>query len=118
MTAPAQTARTAARKPRPKPERFARVLKRFDNGQLLVEVEERFPRSSKLTHYYVHEIPAQFGRGFHFAKFASEGGETHDCNVGDEQGAPACCDCKGHERFGYCRHVSCARALIAAGKLS
>jgi hypothetical protein len=109
--------------PRPrvkaKKERTARVVSRFSNGQILVEIEDRFPRSVKLTHYYVTPLASDYGVAFRFSKFACEGGEEYHVNVGGE-GEPASCDCLGHLKHGHkttCRHVACARALIAAGKL-
>jgi hypothetical protein len=107
-------------RPRVKPARFVRVLSRFSNGQILVEIEDRYPRSYKLTHYYLTSLPADFGRAFRFSKFACEGGEEYHVNVGGE-GEPASCDCLGHLKHGHktvCRHVACTRALIAAGKLA
>jgi hypothetical protein len=37
-------------------------------------------------------------------------------NLGDRDTAPSC-ECRGASRFGYCKHVSPTRALLAAGKL-
>jgi hypothetical protein len=102
-----------------KKARFVRVLSRFFDGQVLIEIEDRFPRSHKLTHYYVTCLPADFGRAFRFSKFACEGGEEYHVNVGDDSN-PASCECKGHLQHGHktvCRHVACARALLAVGKL-
>jgi hypothetical protein len=109
----------SSRRPRVKPARFVRVLSTFSNGQILVEIEDRYPRSFKLTHYYITPLPADYGRAFRFSKFACEGGEEYFVNIGDSS-APASCDCLGHLKHGHkttCRHVACARALIAEGDL-
>jgi hypothetical protein len=99
-----------------KKQRFARVLGRLDRcGELVVRIEEIGPRSSLERHYYVLPIPADFGRGFSWEKFGVEGGEIYHVCIDGERGT---CDCKGHERWGHCKHVDCTQALIAAGKLS
>jgi hypothetical protein len=83
-------------------------------GDLLVRIEERGARSTFERHYYVRAIPSDFGRAFRWEKFSVEGGETyHVCLDGET----ASCECKGFERWGRCKHVSCALALIASGKL-
>ena len=112
----ATTARSTARKS----ARFARVLGRLDNGELMVEVEDRRPTTSKFSHYYISPIPADYGKAFRFEKFAAEGGEVYAVNLGDER-EPASCECLGHLRFGHktvCRHIASARALVGAGKLA
>jgi hypothetical protein len=100
-----------------KKQRSARVLGKLLTGELLVRIEEVGPRSSLERCYYVKPIPADFGKAFRWEKFAIDGGDVHAVNVGGD-GAPACCCCKGFERWGHCKHVDCSLALIAAGKLS
>ena len=106
---------------RSKPARFARILATFPNGTRLVEIEERGPRSLlKLTHYYVSPLPAEFGKAFRWAKFAHQGGEVRDVNIGDGAEHPASCECLGHERWSHrtvCRHIACTRKLLDEGKL-
>jgi hypothetical protein len=69
--------------------------------------------------YHFAEAPADFGRAFLVEK-ATPGGtailERYHVNVGGE-GEPPTCPCKGHSRFGYCRHVSGLLKLIEEGKL-
>ena len=38
-------------------------------------------------------------------------------NVGDKDNAPSC-ECKGFERFGYCRHLTHTRKLLEEGKVA
>lgn len=100
--------------------RLIHVLSRFESGTLLVEIEDRRPTTSVRTHYYVSAIPADFGRGYRFEKFACQGGEVYAVNVGDA-GEPASCECLGHLRHGHktvCRHVAAAKALVEAGKVA
>lgn len=103
-----------------KPARFARVVSRLACGTLLVVLEDRRPRSSKLTHYYLERMEADYGRAFRFRKFGTEGGEVYEVNIGGD-GEPSSCECMGHLAHGHktvCRHVAAARALLAAGKLA
>lgn len=69
--------------------------------------------------YTVAEFPCQFpGRAFHLAK-VGEGTDptepsyavfcSHHGPAGDS------CDCKGHTRFGHCKHGDALRALLANG---
>ncbi len=111
-----------ARKPRPKKERFARVLSpRLLSGDMLVEVLERTSPTAEPTYtcYYVREISADFGRAFRWEKFVCQGGEVYHVNVGDDN-HPASCECLGHLKHGHktvCKHVACTHKLIAEGKL-
>jgi hypothetical protein len=98
-----------------KKQRSARVLGKLLTGELLVRIEEVGPRSSLERCYYVKPIPADFGTAVCWEKFAIDGGETYHVCLEGERGT---CDCKGHERWGHCKHVDCSLALLAAGKLS
>jgi hypothetical protein len=125
----------AVRKPRCRLQRFVRVLLDMPTtGEKVVRIEERGPRSSKLTHYYVRVIPSAWGFATSWEKWHTDGGDgtVYQTNAGgrgnvvgeDENGepivddGPAACDCKGFERFGHCRHVEATRILLAAGKLT
>ncbi len=115
---------TVSSSPRPvkskaKKERYVRVLGFLSNcSDHLVRIEERGQYDSTFSHYYVREIPADFGRGFRWEKFAIEGGDTYSVNIGDKD-HPASCECLGHLHHGHrtvCKHVACTRKLIAEGK--
>jgi hypothetical protein len=109
------------RKPRAKKIRELTVLSTsLPSGDKLVEICERSSPTAEghLTHFYVREIPADFGRGFRWEKFQHQGGEIYHVNIGDES-HPASCECLGHLHHGHrtvCRHVAGSRALIAEGK--
>jgi hypothetical protein len=111
---------TATRKPRKKPERFARVLGKLFSGDLLVRIEERGPRSSIERRYCVRSIPSAWGQAFVWEKLGIDGGDVYHVNLGDDT-TPATCECKGHLAHGHktvCKHIACTRVLIAEGKLS
>jgi hypothetical protein len=110
------------RQSRPKKIRTVTVLNPcLPSGAVLVEVCECSNPTAepKLTHYYVHAIAADFGRGFRWDKFACQGGEVYHVNIGDES-HPASCECLGHLHHGdrtVCKHIAATRALFAEGKL-
>lgn len=68
--------------------------------------------------YTATEVDADFGRGFLVAKQGQNPGALpYRTNLG---GAPMngdSCTCKGHIRWGKCRHASGLRTLIARGKI-
>jgi hypothetical protein len=126
---PAPTARRAARRPR-----FVRLLFRMPStGEVVVRIEERGPRSSKLTHYYVRVIPSAWGFATEWEKWQINGGDgtAYQCNAGGRGNAvaesddgepivddgPAACCCKGFEKHGHCKHIEATRVLLAGGKL-
>jgi hypothetical protein len=92
------------------------------SGAMLIEVSEQSSPTAepKLTHYYVHEMPADFGRAFEWAKFGCQGGEVYHVNIGDDAN-PASCTCPGHTYHGdkgiVCKHIAATRALIAEAML-
>ena len=122
-------ARKATKKPR-----FVRRLCNLPTAdEMVVRIEERGPKVSKFTHYYVRILPCDFGFATSWEKWTMDGGDgtVHQCNVGGEaiigqdddgepivDGSPACCCCKGFERFGHCRHIEATRVLLAKGKLT
>jgi hypothetical protein len=110
LTAPAAPVKTTRRRK----DRTARVLCVLSPDDLLLEVEE----AGKATLYHVEATPADFGRGFRWAKFAGDR-EVYAVNVGDGD-HPASCECLGHLKHGHrttCKHVACTRAIIARGRL-
>jgi hypothetical protein len=62
--------------------------------------------------YLLAELAADYGRGFELEKIG--GLEVYHVNV---DGAAKTCDCKGHSRWGHCKHADGVAALIAAGRL-
>lgn len=63
--------------------------------------------------YSVKGFPADFGRGFQFAKLANPkdpGPTTYEVLIGDGF-EPNRCDCKGHASAGHCKHVDAAIAI-------
>jgi hypothetical protein len=105
---------TSARKPRQRRshERSVKVLvaPALASPQTFV----RITQDGEAGYYWVPPAPSDFGRAFRFEKPAPE---TDVYDVLLEQGGETC-TCKGHTYGGYCRHVDCRKALIAAGKLS
>src|SRR5262245_47876883 len=103
-----------SRNPRPRPARTIRLLAylaRHRSG--LFQVTE----GAVCDHYHFAEVPADFGRGFRVSKLTpGTAPESYDVNVGGP-GEPASCECKGHTRWGHCRHVSGLLKLIDLGKL-
>jgi hypothetical protein len=66
------------------------------------------------TDYFLSEIRADWGRAFEVRKPLPDGTVYHvhlDAELGDS------CDCKGHIRWGRCKHASAVKALIAQGRL-
>jgi hypothetical protein len=100
------------RKPRPKPQRFAR---------LCIRPEGTAPGIVRLTvghdgaDYFLTELPADFGRGFLVEKVGIDR-DTAKYHV-NLDGDRRSCECKGFLRHGHCKHADGIAALIAAGRL-
>ncbi len=112
---PVNPARTSRRNV----QRFVRVMFALPTaGEYAVRIEERGPRSSNESWYFVQIIPSAWGFGVRWEKWTVSGGDgtAYEANVGDNDGPP-CCSCKGFEAHGHCRHVEATRALLANGKL-
>jgi hypothetical protein len=68
--------------------------------------------------YVVSEFPTDWaGRGFTFAKVAGGTGPEESYSVFCGDHGAKLCECRGFERFRYCRHTDAAEALIANGWL-
>jgi hypothetical protein len=68
----------------------------------------------KADGYCVRPIASDFGRAFQVEKVLDpEHTAYHVCLNGQE----STCDCLGHARYGFCKHVSALEALVQAGKL-
>jgi hypothetical protein len=105
-----------ARKPRPQPARFVRLV--VPPGDLASGVV-RLAVGTVSTDYALRPILSQVGgRAFELVKLGVEAdGEVyHICLTG----APGqdSCDCKGFCRWSRCKHRDALAALIAAGSLN
>ena len=108
------TTTTSARKPRQrrKHERSVKVLSEPTATDPRTFI--RLTVDGKASHYAISPLASDFGKGFRIEKPAPEK-DAYDVLL-DPAGDS--CTCKGHVYGGYCRHVDCCKALIAAGKLS
>jgi hypothetical protein len=61
----------------------------------------------------VSEVRADWGRGFQLCKIdlMADGGEYH-VNL---NGNRSTCDCKGHLKWGHCKHVDALAVLSGCG---
>jgi hypothetical protein len=106
-----QTAPARQRKPRAKPQRFAR---------LCIRPEGTAPGIVRLTvgnaaqDYFLTPIAADYGRGFVLEKLGIDAAGKYAVNI---DGEGRTCECKGHLRHGHCKHSDGIAALIAAGWL-
>ncbi len=100
---------TRQRKPRPKPARFIRLCLK-PNGLCAGVVKIAVGKEE--ADYFLLEIAADFGRGFTVEKIG--GTEKYAVNI---DGDKRTCECKGHTRYGHCKHGDGLAALIAAGRL-
>jgi hypothetical protein len=106
----------SARKPQP---RACRLLAAPRAGRVgLLSITE----GAKFDIYSV--IPLSLGEGYPDAsaayrleKHVDHGAEPCVYDVLFDGRGKASCDCRGHVRYGYCRHSSALTALIAKGRL-
>jgi hypothetical protein len=103
------------RKPRPKPARSIKWL----TTPLSPEKPYGAVKLTcgKLTHaYYVNELPAADGRGFELEKIelatALEERTAYHVFL-HANGQDRHCDCRGHARWGHCKHADGLAALLA-----
>ncbi len=100
------------RKPRQKPQRFARLIVKPAPGAVGVV---RLTVGKEAADYFLTLTSADFGRGFKVEKIGLDSTEPpYAVNVDGEQRS---CDCKGFARWSHCKHADGLAALIAAGKL-
>jgi hypothetical protein len=71
-------------------------------------------RSAEDQFYHLTAIASDWGRAFEVRKLAADGGEIYHVNLTSDG---TTCDCKGHERWGHCKHAEALVALQARGKL-
>jgi hypothetical protein len=97
------------RKRRVKPARFICLrLKPHGLNSGVVEITV----GKEKTEYLLAELAADYGRGFELEKIGSD--EAYQVNIDTDKRR---CNCKGHERWGHCKHADGWAALIAAGRL-
>jgi hypothetical protein len=68
--------------------------------------------------YFVGPIKADFGRGFKVEKIGWEVPEDereYHVNVGGGHNNGNLCDCKGHLRWGHCKHEAGLATLVRRG---
>ena len=99
---------TATRQPRQrkKPQRFCKLTRDEDGVRTLT-----LRVGKKTDAYDLLEIAGDYGRCFQLTK--ADGTSYHACLDGQ---ASTCC-CKGHSRYGRCKHLDSLAALEAAGRL-
>ena len=65
--------------------------------------------------YCVRPLPADFGAAYEVEKVFNPDGATYHVHISDE--GSCSCECKGHIRWGHCKHGGAILALRQAGKL-
>ncbi len=100
------------RKPRPKPQRFVRlIVSPAVDGTGVI----RLTVAKKADDYFLTLIPADFARGFKVEKVGLDCRESaYAVNIDADKRS---CECKGFERHGHRKHADDLAALIAAGRL-
>lgn len=88
-------------------------LDKHDNGVHIL----RLTVNGSSTRYYCQRIASDFGTAIRLEKFATEGGDTYDVNVGGAPGNSSSCECKGFLRHGHCKHLDAVRTLFARGDI-
>lgn len=98
-------------------ERTFRILSR-DDRKIRVRVTTRSgPRATpKASVYLVSRFPAPaHGEGATGVEWHNvTNGLTHHVSLGH---ADARCDCRGHERWGACKHFALSKVLLERGEL-
>jgi hypothetical protein len=105
-------ATVTARKPRVKPARFIHLCVK-PTAETAGVVRIRVGKEE--ADYLLTELHADFGRGFEVAKVGL-GDDEPPYHVNLDAGRRSC-DCKGHLKWGHCKHADGLAALAAAGKL-
>jgi hypothetical protein len=94
-------------KPRSKPARSIRLFSKPGPGRvgsLAITV------GNKTETYWLEALASDWGRAFRLTKW-SDGTSYETCL--DNQTGHHLCDCKGHERWGHCKHQEGLLALTA-----
>jgi hypothetical protein len=99
------------RAPKPPPTRTIRLARPAAEDGLAVFC---ITIGKESTFYTACEIPCEIG-GRGFAVHRTGLGTLYHVRVGAPEDCS--CECMGHLRYGYCRHVQGLLALLQAGKL-
>jgi len=115
---------TKTKKARKKPLRFLSWLARLERGTGIVAIKLQHSATRvELDRYFIAPVKsAPGGEGFRLERIdeAEDGsrqvGEVYHVLVGGdvEQG---CCDCRGHEAHGHCKHHDACRLLVESGRM-
>jgi hypothetical protein len=108
------------RKPRAKPQRFARL-----DGKPTVDEPAVLTLhvGGDETAYSLRIVSSDFGEVLRLTKLIpTEGGppelgEVYDVILEDAYTSAPTCTCKGHGRWGHCKHADAVKALHDAGRL-
>jgi hypothetical protein len=101
------------RKPRPKPERFIRlvVAPTFEPGRVVITV------GKESTDYTLERLDSPLGNAFRLTKCGLvPDGEEPAYNVLLSANGNRC-DCKGFARWDRCKHADSLAVLVANGRL-
>ena len=100
------------RKPRAKPVRTVRLTipATAENPFSIITIVE----GAKSDDYIVRPLASDWGTAFQVEKVADPEEKVYHVNL-DRQGG--ICNCKGHLKWGHCRHVESLTALRAHGRL-
>ena len=101
-----------ARQPRVKPERLARVHTDADTLECTLSLLVTTANGkTTISTYVAEDVPHEDGRGFALIK---PDGETYHLELIN---GVASCDCKGHVRWGRCKHAAAIVACVKARRL-
>ncbi len=114
--------KTRARK---KPERYVSWLTRLATGAGILQIKLKHSETRIETdRYFVKPIDHDFGGPAFVLERWDDATDDHPAQVGAVYhtrlpggGEPGYCDCKGHEKFGYCKHRDAIQKLVDDGKL-
>jgi hypothetical protein len=101
---------------REKPER-SHVLEDRE-GTLVLTITLQQGRQEHTVAYFLSEIPADWGRGFELRKSVPDASESEESvyhvNV---DGQHSTCDCRGYERWRFCKHLATLLELVEERRL-
>jgi hypothetical protein len=86
------------------------------SGRWVLQLTTWRPRSAAADQFYhLTALPSDWGRGFALVKITDDAERpVYHVNLNSEDPT---CDCKGHQRWGRCKHVEALLALQGKGKL-
>jgi hypothetical protein len=101
---------------RQKPERSHTLEDR--EGTLVLTITLCQGRQEHTVAYFLSEIPADWGRGFELRKSVPDASESEESvyhvNV---DGQHSTCDCRGYERWRFCKHLATLLELVEERRL-